>query len=145
MYRASQYLGLLTLFIAKILRFVFLRYVLMAKEGCCAQKLASQRRVQLVVDSKMCKHRRYVASCRLATNDETSFRSSFKRSSVPCSLIQISAYKGDLLDVKTYPSQSIPRVVDGNWEWVFGRKAIIYVEDYSPEFHRQGSTQRSES
>ena len=108
-YRPSQDLGFLTLFVAEILRFVLLRYILVTKKGCSAQELASQDRCQLLVDGKMCNHCRYVATCRFATNDETSFRRGFQRSGVLCGLAEISAKDVEGLEgVKTNPFQSIP-------------------------------------
>jgi hypothetical protein len=83
----SQYLGALALFIAKILRFVLVRYILVTEEGSRTQKLAGQWRMQLFINGKMSKHCRYVGSCRLATNNETSFWAGFERGGILCSLV----------------------------------------------------------
>jgi hypothetical protein len=138
-------LGTLALFIAKILRFVLVRYILVTEEGSHTQKLAGQWRMQLFINGKMRKYRRYVGSCRLATNDEASFWAGFERSGILRSLVWILANDTeDIEGVKIYPLQSIPRIVDRNWEWIFGREAIGYIQDYSPKFGRQGSTKGSE-
>ena len=63
----------LALFIAKILRFVLVRYVLVTKEGSRTRKLAGQWKMQLFINGEMRKHCSYVGTCRLATNDEASF------------------------------------------------------------------------
>ena len=133
------------MFKAQILRFVLVWHILVTEEGSRTQKLAGQWRVQLFIDGKMRKHCRYVGSCRLATNDETSFRASFERGGILCSLTWILANDTEGVEgIKTYPLQSILRITDRNWEWIFGREAICYIQDYSPKFGCQGSTKGSE-
>jgi hypothetical protein len=116
------------LFIAKILRFVLARYVLVTEEGSRIQKLAGQWRMQLFINGKMRKH------CRLATHDEASFWAGFERGGILCSLAWILANDTEVVEgIKIYPLQSIPRIVDRNWKWIFGREVIDYIQDYSPK------------
>jgi hypothetical protein len=97
-------LGVLALFIAQILRFVLVWHILVAEEGSRTQKLAGQWRMQLFIDGKMRKHCRYVGSCRLATNDETSFRAGFERGGIFGSLTWILANDTEGVEgIKTYP------------------------------------------
>lgn len=123
MYRSSQDLGALALFIAK----VFVRYILVTEEGSRTQKLASQRGMQLFINGKMSKYCRNVGSCRLASNDETSFGAGFERGGILCSLAWILANDTEGVEgIKIYPMRSIPRIIYWNWEWIFRRETICY-------------------
>jgi hypothetical protein len=130
MYRFSQDLGAPTLFIAKILRFVLIRYILVTEEGSRTQKLAGQWRMQLFINGKMRKHCRYVGSYRLASNDDTSFWAGFERGGILCSLAWILANDTEGVDITTAKHPTNRRSELG--EWIFGRQAIGYIQDYSP-------------
>jgi hypothetical protein len=104
---------------------------LVTEEASRIQKLAGQWRMQLFINGKMRKH------CGLATHDEASFWAGFERGGILCSLAWILANDAEGVEgIKIYPLQSIPRIVDRNWEWVFGLEVMGYIQDYSPKFGR---------